>query len=620
MDGITAYALTRELDSLLAGSLVDRIAMEDRFRLTLTLFSPQRQKYHVSLSANPSRPALSLSRTSPGQGLNPPPSWVMFLRKYLRRARLIKLESPPWERVFIFHFQVLDELGDDQTLRLIFECMPRTSNLILVNHEEVILGALRHIDHRVNRVRETLPAHPYIPPPSQNRLDPHQAMGMTADQWFRLFTRDQKPARAISQVLAGFSPLLGTEALFRAKLNPDLPLALVDPDGRQRLAQALNGLCSEILSAPPQPALYFDGPPDSADSRPLAVHVIRLTHLPYFRPYDSISLAVSDYNKRAEAANHFESRQMALQRRVNQQIKKEEKKRGLHEADLAEGREAGQDKLCGELILAYLHTIPTGSNGVTLENYYQAGASVFCPLDPHRSAAENANAYFTRAKRKERKRQAAEKLLAQDLDQLLWLESLHAAAGYSESVTDLQALEEEFQSRKEGPRPGQNKEAALPHHPGRPASKKRRMQQTFESYQKKAKNRPPAEGSPSLAPRRYRSSDGFLIVCGRNNLQNDQLLRKAGRQDLWFHVKDRPGSHVWVTGDQGAPPLRTLEEAAGIAAWFSAAGRSGSPVEVDYTRAIEVKKIPGTSPGNVSYQKHKTLYLKPLDPASLDPA
>ena len=413
---------------------------------------------------------------------------------------------------------------------------------------------------------------------------------------------------------------MGTEALFRAKLNPDLPLALVAPDGRQRLAQALNGLCSEILSAPPQPALYFDGPPDSADSRPLAVHVIRLTHLPYFRPYDSISLAVSDYNKRAEAANHFESRQMALQRRVNQQIKKEEKKRGLHEADLAEGREAGQDKLCGELILAYLHTIPTGSDGVTLENYYQAGASVFCPLDPHRSAAENANGYFARAKRKERKRQAAEKLLAQDLDQLLWLESLHAAAGYSESVTDLQALEEEFQSRKEGPRPGQNKEAALPHHPGRPASKKRRMQQTFESYQKKAKNRPPAEGSPSLGPRRYRSSDGFLIVCGRNNLQNDQLLRKAGRQDLWFHVKDRPGSHVWVTGDQGAPPLRTLEEAAGIAAWFSAAGRSGSPVEVDYTRAIEVKKIPGTSPGNVSYQKHKTLYLKPLDPASLDPA
>lgn len=177
MDGITAYALTRELDSLLAGSLVDRIAMEDRFRLTLTLFSPQRQKYHVSLSANPSRPALSLSRTSPGQGLNPPPSWVMFLRKYLRRARLIKLESPPWERVFIFHFQVLDELGDDQTLRLIFECMPRTSNLILVNHEEVILGALRHIDHRVNRVRETLPAHPYIPPPFPESSGPPPGHG-----------------------------------------------------------------------------------------------------------------------------------------------------------------------------------------------------------------------------------------------------------------------------------------------------------------------------------------------------------------------------------------------------------------------------------------------------------
>ncbi|NLA82352.1 MAG: DUF814 domain-containing protein [Clostridiaceae bacterium] len=144
------------------------------------------------------------------------------------------------------------------------------------------------------------------------------------------------------------------------------------------------------------------------------------------------------------------------------------------------------------------------------------------------------------------------------------------------------------------------------------------MQQTFQQYRKKDKSRPRQE--EGLAPRRYRSSDGFLISCGRNNLQNDQLLRKADRQDLWFHVKDRPGSHVFISLDQGEASPLALEEAAGIAAWFSSAGRSGSPVEVDYTRVAEVKKIPGSRPGNVRYQNYKTIYIKPLDPSGLEKA
>lgn len=616
MDGITAYLMSTELDALLAGSRLDRISMEDRLRLTLTFFTPQRARFYLNLLSNPSRPSLQISQTSPGQGLNPPPSLVMLMRKHLRGAQLQGIESPVWERVFIFHFSALDDLGDPRELKLIFECMPRTANLILVNHEEVILGALRHIDHRLNRVRETLPAHPYIPPPSQNRLDLAQAVKLETDQWFQLFPKDQKPARAITQALAGFSPRLGMEALFRAGLDPDLPLGQLDPKGRQDLARALEGLCQEILSGQTAPAIYFEEPRGGKDLRPLAVHAIQLKHLPHARPYDKISQAVSDYNRQRDKIDRFDSRKRAIEKRVSEAMKRVDKKRQVHEADLAEGKEADQDRLCGELILAYLHTIPPGSEGVSLDNYYQAGSQVFCSLDPHRTAADNANRYFARAKRKERKYKAASQLLANDLDEIQWLESLRAAAGYSQTLDDLRALEEEYQSRKEGPEKSKGPEAGPRTPPGRPASKKRRMQQTFEQYRKKEKSRPRTE--EGLSPRRYRSSDGFLISCGRNNLQNDQLLRKADRHDLWFHVKDRPGSHVFISLDQGEASPMAMEEAAGIAAWFSSAGRGGSPVEVDYTRVSEVKKIPGSRPGNVRYQKHKTIYVKPLDPSSLE--
>ena len=120
-----------------------------------------------------------------------------------------------------------------------------------------------------------------------------------------------------------------------------------------------------------------------------------------------------------------------------------------------------------------------------------------------------------------------------------------------------------------------------------------------------------------LLPRLFRSADGFLIASGRNNLQNDQLLRKAGRDDLWFHVKNFAGSHVILSKD-GRPltPL-AIEEAAAVAAWYSGAGRGGGAVEVDYCPVRQVKKIPGTRPGKVTYSDYKTLYIKPADPSHL---
>jgi predicted ribosome quality control (RQC) complex YloA/Tae2 family protein len=113
------------------------------------------------------------------------------------------------------------------------------------------------------------------------------------------------------------------------------------------------------------------------------------------------------------------------------------------------------------------------------------------------------------------------------------------------------------------------------------------------------------------------SSDGFVIFAGRNNFQNESLLRQARKDDWWFHVRHMPGSHVIIATEGKDVPATTFTEAAGIAVWYSGAGRTGGPAEVDYCRVRDVKKPAGALPGRVIYSQYKTIYALPLDPAHL---
>lgn len=601
MDGITAHAMAIELNQCLAGAQVERVSMSRRTDLHLTVFTSERSRLNLTFKADRARPSLLLSdRPVPG-GLNPPPAFVMLLRKHLRRARILSVTTPPWERVFHIEFEAIDDLGDPMNRTLVFECMPRTANIILLNKDRVILGALRHIDHRVNRVREILPAHPYLPPPPQNRPDPIACTALPTDQLLGELEGGLVSGRTLSQRVAGFSPLLGEEVLARAGSKPS----------REQLAETLRTLCRDIAANRFSPALYLDGP----DGAPLAAHAIRLTHLPCRQARPTTYQAVAEFIQAADEADRLKQRRQALTRRIQAHQKRTERKRQVHEEDIVVGSQALEDRHMGELILAWIHTIPKGSEGVLLDDYHQPGKQLYCPLNPKLSAADNANLYFNRAKRKQRKLESATRLLGNDLDELIWLESLLAATGYAESEEDLAAVEHEYLSREARTRPLPSKAPSRDSLPGRPASKKRRQQSAARPA---AKGKQKTVGSePPLAPRRFRSSDGFLISSGRNNLQNDRILRKAGRDDLWFHAKNLPGSHIILSTNGREPSHEAIREAAVIAAWYSGAGRAGSPVEIDYCPVRQVKKIPASRPGHVTYRGHQTLYVKPEDPSGM---
>jgi len=113
---------------------------------------------------------------------------------------------------------------------------------------------------------------------------------------------------------------------------------------------------------------------------------------------------------------------------------------------------------------------------------------------------------------------------------------------------------------------------------------------------------------------RFSSSDGFEIYVGKNNTQNDHLtLRQAKNHDIWLHTKDIAGSHVIIITGGVIPPESTIMEAANLAAYYSK-GRNSSQVPVDYVSRKYVRKPNGAKPGFVIYDRHKTIYVSPVEP------
>ena len=111
---------------------------------------------------------------------------------------------------------------------------------------------------------------------------------------------------------------------------------------------------------------------------------------------------------------------------------------------------------------------------------------------------------------------------------------------------------------------------------------------------------------------RFLSSDGYEILVGRNNKQNDELtIRMSYSTDIWLHTKEIPGSHTLIrTNGTGTAPDATILEAAQLAAYYSKA-KNSAQVPVDYTQVKNVKKPNGSKPGFVIYERNNTVYVTP---------
>ncbi|MBR6702008.1 MAG: DUF814 domain-containing protein, partial [Clostridia bacterium] len=228
-------------------------------------------------------------------------------------------------------------------------------------------------------------------------------------------------------------------------------------------------------------------------------------------------------------------------------------------------------------ILSNQYSLEKGSFYYDLPDYYNNYEIIRIPADPALSPTENAHKYFKEYNKLKNAEKMLDSLIEESKNEIDYLQSVLDSVIRAESNSDISEIKAELSQ---------------------------------QGYLKN-KNRKKQIKTKPLPPMEYISDDGYRILVGRNNIQNDILsFKTADKSDSWFHTQKFPGSHVVVIGNGDILPELTCRQAAVIAASNSSA-RESSQVAVDYTEVRQLKKPAGSKPGKVIYHTYNTMWVTP---------
>lgn len=572
-DGIVAHCTVGELDRALTGGRIEKIYQPEADEIILSVRAKGRN-HRLLLSANASNARIQLTETVK-ENPSSPPMFCMLLRKHLSGGRIAGFEISGYERVISLLVEAMTELGDITVKKLIVEIMGRHSNIIFVNSEGRIIDAVKHIDSEISSVREVMPARPYVLPPSQGKEDPDKLD--TKEFLRKLREAGNTPLeKALLERIKGFSPLLCRELAFRSGIDGKAPASALRDAERERLAAALEELLAAIRNGSFAPCIIYE---DKALKRPVDFHCLNIRHYTHAKPVNTVNEAMDAFYSGRDRLERLKQMKAGLAKGLATSLERVKKKIALQQEKLREVADRDRLKLYGELLTANIYSIRQGEESVRVLNYYSESEEyIDIPLDPSLTPQANSQVYFRQYAKAKSAFVNTGRQLEEALKELEYLESVSQSLDFSVSPGEIEEIRQELAEQGYLSR-------------GRKAASKNRTQ--------------------PLPPIKYMSGDGFEMLVGKNNRQNDALtLKTAAAYDLWLHTRNIPGSHVIVRTQKRDVPDATLLEAAMLAAYHSKAGGS-STVPVDYTQVRNVKKPPGAKPGMVTYASFKTVFVTP---------
>ena len=477
-----------------------------------------------------------------------PPMLTMLLRKHLSGAKLRDIEQEDFERIVTFVFDATNELGDPVVFRLVVEIMGRYSNIILIDGDGIIVECVKKIDEQTSSVREVLPGLRYELPPPQSKKNV-----LTADIGEledSINSLGVKKSLAYQEVLQGISPIVAREL---------------------EHGMTLNELVEHIKN--PEPTVVIvDKPKDYTYFKPQ-----QYGDLAQYKSFETFSELIDYFYFEQVKIERIKQRSNDLFHQLTVLQERAVRKAINRKRELKDCENKEQLKIYGDLINANLYRLEKGAAYYELENYYDDGKVVRIKADVTLSPAQNAQKYY----KDYRKKQIAEsklKAFISDAEQEAeYLDSVIDMLSRAETDSEITAIKSEL----------------------------------FESGYLKRRNVQRGRVK-KLPPRRFESSEGFEILVGRNNIQNDELtLKQAKNYDLWFHVKDTAGSHTIVTAEKDRPFTDKLIREAAMLAAHNSKAHASSNVAVDYTIVKNVHKPNGAKFGMVIYDNYKTEYVTP---------
>lgn len=557
LDAIYLSALTGELREKIEGGRIDKVQQPEKDMLLISLRS-KGENLKLLLSAGTGRARVQLTESS-FENPAEPPMFCMLLRKHLVGARIVSVRQPDWERMLIMELEGHDEMGYASRKLLIAELIGRSSNIILVDGDGRIIDCMRRADFAGDALRRMLPGMIYRLPPKQDK----PALMETEPEQRRELIARADPGESMDKWLlgsfSGLSPLVCRELAYRCC------------GSYETLPQLLDAFVDSVKAGDMRPYILWDGDKPSDFS---FMKIGQYGETMSCREEESFSQLLDSFYSRRERAEQQRRRSHQLYKTVRTMRDRLQRKLAGQSEELRRTENRDQVRKMAELVTANIYRIKRGDRVLKCQDYYDPDCGeIEIALDPLKTPQQNAAAMFREYNKLKGARSHLTGLIAQGETQLDYLNSVLEMLSLSESEKDISDIRRELEETGYIRRQSGSKQSRV----------------------------------KAQAPLRFVTDDGFEVLAGRSNIQNDQLTTKLCRRtDYWFHTQKVHGSHVILRCSDREPTPLAISQAAAIAAYYSQ-GRDGGKIAVDYTMLRFVRKPSGALPGKVIYTDYKTV-------------
>ncbi len=574
-DGITVNSLVFELNNKILHGKVEKIYQPEKDEIFF-IIRKNKENFKLLVSACPSLPKFHLVEDKKNNPLTAP-AFCMLLRKHLLGSKILRIQQFSLERVVEICFECIDEMGYNVQRTLTIEIMGRHSNIILINSDDLtIIDSIKRVNSYMSSIRTVLPGDKYKYPPAKDRVDP---LIITEEFFVSEIKKQSSSIMAYKYLLKkfyGLSAIMAQEICLISGIDPEIDLKGLNEATILKLYKGIHYIINKVRCSEFMPNIITEGNNKSIDFAAFDLKVYGLNKKIY---YDSISKAVEFFYTEKDKLNRMKQKTGYLHKTVENRLERSIKKLDILNNELNDSRKGEYYKLCGDLIMANLYLMNKGMDKIFLPNYYTVNEeTVEIKLNINFTPVQNAQSYYKKYNKSKKALSLITKQLELTMEEIQYLESVMDSIERCLDENGINEIQQEL------------------------------IQQGYVKKSNDKKRKKENKGQNLL---HYISSSKYDIYVGKNNLQNDYLtLKYADSNDIWFHTKDIPGSHVIVKTNDKAIDESTIIEAASLAAYFSKAKLS-SNVPVDYTHKKNVKKPTGAKPGKVIYDNQKTVYITP---------
>ena len=569
-------AVVNEIKVLSGGARIEKVYQPSRDELIIQMRSFEGGK-RLLINAGGNNPRIGFTEATRENPQNPP-MFCMLLRKHLSGARLDDVRQAGFERVVFLDFTTRDEMGFECKRSLIVEIMGKYSNLMFADENMKIIAALKTVDFTTSSLRQVLPGMRYELPPKQDKKDPLSEDREGFFEAARNYPAERGADKFITSTYLGISSAVAREMVYRVSGETDTSISFCNGAD---LWREFSAVVSMIKNNEYQPTIVCK----REGGAPIEYAFCRLSQ------YESDSYSVTPVSGVGRLLDLFyegRDREARVKQYASDLLKilsnahsRISKKLELQRMELKDCEKGEEYKKLGDMITANIYLLKRGMSSVTLTDYETmlpdgSFALREVELDERLTPAANAQRMYKKYNKSKSAKVALTKQIALGEEEERYIDTVFDALSRAETPSDLSEIREELYR---------------------------------SGYASKMKSYVRAK-APKPVFFEYRTSGGYRVICGKNNIQNEQITFKmAEKTDYWFHAKNIPGSHVLMMCAGEEPDAKDFTEAAEIAALNSKA--EGENIAVDYTYAKNVKKPPSSKPGFVIYHTNWTAYVTP---------